>query len=72
MICKTTREFLIHFGLKELNELPTIEEFEEIIKTEAAAEQLTFEEASEVEQPQSGIGSAAMESHLQELDTEFK
>ncbi len=27
----TTREFLLHFGLNELGELPTLEEFEEIL-----------------------------------------
>ena len=27
----TTREFLVHFGLKDLSELPTLEEFEEIM-----------------------------------------
>lgn len=72
ILYKTTKEFLIHFGLKELDELPSIEEFEEIIKNEAVAEQLTFEEDAQMEQPQSEIGSAAIESHLQELDTELK
>ena len=27
----TTREFLIHFGLKDLSELPQLQEFEELI-----------------------------------------
>lgn len=27
----TTREFLVHFGLNDLSELPTLEEFEEIL-----------------------------------------
>ncbi len=30
MLYKTTREFLIHFGLSSLNELPTLKEFEEL------------------------------------------
>ena len=30
MLYKTTREFLIQFGLKDLSELPTLKEFEEI------------------------------------------
>lgn len=30
MLYKTTREFLIHFGLNTLNELPTLKEFEEL------------------------------------------
>src|SRR5438309_5415557 len=33
ILYKTTREFLIHFGMKDLTELPTMEEFEELIKT---------------------------------------
>lgn len=31
---KTTKEFLMHFGLKNLNELPSLEEFEELAKSE--------------------------------------
>jgi len=45
ILYKTTRDFLIHFGLKDLSELPSMEEFEELIKTHAATE-----EAVEVEQ----------------------
>jgi segregation and condensation protein B len=30
MLYKTTREFLVQFGLKDLSELPTLKEFEEI------------------------------------------
>lgn len=30
ILYRTTREFLIHFGLKDLSELPTLKEFEEI------------------------------------------
>jgi segregation and condensation protein B len=32
----TTREFLMHFGLKSLNELPPLEEFEETFGSDAA------------------------------------
>ena len=39
ILYKTTREFLIHFGLKRLDELPSVEEFEELIKTEHSAQQ---------------------------------
>src|SRR5262249_45470222 len=46
ILYKTTREFLVHFGLKDLGELPTMEEFEELIKTQAAAE------AEIIEQPE--------------------
>ena len=39
ILYKTTREFLIHFGLKDLKELPSMEEFEELIKSQASAEE---------------------------------
>ena len=40
ILYKTTRSFLIHFGLKSLSELPSMEEFEELIKTENSAQQV--------------------------------
>ena len=39
ILYKTTREFLVHFGLKDLTDLPTMEEFEELIKNQAATEE---------------------------------
>jgi segregation and condensation protein B len=39
ILYKTTKDFLIHFGLKSLDELPSMEEFEELIKNQAAAEE---------------------------------
>jgi segregation and condensation protein B len=39
ILYKTTKDFLIHFGLKDLSELPSMEEFEELIKTQAASEE---------------------------------
>jgi len=44
ILYKTTREFLVHFGLKDLSDLPTMEEFEELIKNQAATEEETAEE----------------------------
>ena len=40
ILYKTTKEFLVHFGLKDLNELPSMEEFEELIKNQAAEEEI--------------------------------
>jgi len=45
ILYKTTREFLVHFGLKDLSELPSMQEFEDIIRTQAAAEEEIVEEA---------------------------
>ena len=39
ILYKTTRNFLIHFGLKNLDELPSMKEFEELIKAEHSADQ---------------------------------
>jgi segregation and condensation protein B len=44
ILYKTTKDFLVHFGLKDLNELPTMEEFEELIKSQAATEEEIPEE----------------------------
>ncbi|HEY0264449.1 MAG TPA: SMC-Scp complex subunit ScpB [Granulicella sp.] len=51
ILYKTTREFLLRFGLKDLNELPSIEEFEkmagELAETEPVQEEIAMpEEAS--------------------------
>ena len=43
ILYKTTKEFLIHFGLKDLAELPSMEEFEELIKAQAAVEEQIVE-----------------------------
>jgi segregation and condensation protein B len=37
MLYKTTREFLMRFGLKDLGELPSMEEFEELIRSQASS-----------------------------------
>lgn len=42
ILYKTTREFLIHFGLKNLEDLPSMEEFEELIRNENSVEQATL------------------------------
>jgi segregation and condensation protein B len=45
ILYKTTKEFLLRFGLKDLNELPSIEEFEKMAAGELSdSEDLPFEE----------------------------
>jgi segregation and condensation protein B len=46
ILYKTTREFLLRFGLKDVSELPSMEEFEKMA-------------ASELEEPESSSGEAA-------------
>jgi segregation and condensation protein B len=48
ILYKTTKEFLIHFGLKDLSELPSMEEFEELIQSQASADEIT---RTEIELP---------------------
>lgn len=68
ILYKTTREFLVRFGLKDVNELPSLEEFEkmasELAETEAEGaiapgeEELPFaqNEMAEIEQAEEGRG----------------
>lgn len=54
ILYKTTKEFLVQFGLKDLNELPTLKEFEElgrmeIVDERSPTEQLTLPENGEAE-----------------------
>jgi segregation and condensation protein B len=44
ILYKTTKEFLVHFGLNDIGELPSMEEFEELIRTHAAAEEEIVEQ----------------------------
>jgi segregation and condensation protein B len=48
ILYKTTKEFLLRFGLKDLNELPSIEEFEKMAAGELSESELPFEEAKAV------------------------
>jgi segregation and condensation protein B len=50
ILYKTTKEFLIQFGLKDLSELPTLKEFEEIRRMSMADSEAPEAEASTPEQ----------------------
>ncbi len=49
ILYKTTKEFLVQFGLKDVNELPTLKEFEELGRMEIAEPESTPTEPSLVE-----------------------
>ena len=49
ILYKTTKEFLVQFGLKSVNELPTLKEFEELARLEIAEPEVT--PAPEPEEP---------------------
>src|SRR5438445_1745604 len=51
MLYKTTKEFMIQFGLKDLSELPTLKEFEEIKRLAMADEPAESTAASSEETP---------------------
>ena len=49
ILYKTTREFLVQFGLKDLSELPTLKEFEELGRLELVEEAAPAESAAATE-----------------------
>jgi segregation and condensation protein B len=55
MLYKTTKEFLLRFGLKDVNELPSMEEFEKLVAESFQGDLLPAqEEAPPVETPATG------------------
>jgi len=52
ILYKTTKEFLVQFGLKDLSELPTPKEFEELGRLEIAEEESAQLPLLDVEQPE--------------------
>ena len=46
ILYKTTKEFLLRFGLKDVNELPSMEEFEKLVVESFQSDLLPAEEAS--------------------------
>jgi segregation and condensation protein B len=49
ILYKTTKEFLLRFGLKDVNELPSMEEFEKLVAESFQAELMPTEGAAEAE-----------------------
>ena len=47
ILYKTTKEFLLRFGLKDVNELPSMEEFEKLVAESFQSDLLPAEEAGE-------------------------
>ncbi|HUY80958.1 MAG TPA: SMC-Scp complex subunit ScpB [Acidobacteriaceae bacterium] len=77
ILYKTTKEFLLRFGLKDVNELPSMEEFEkmagELTDTEddAAEKELPFEGAAGAEPVVEGTSEAA-EGEVEPAATELQ
>jgi segregation and condensation protein B len=51
ILYKTTKEFLMRFGLKDVNELPSMEEFEKLVAESFQAELIPAESAPSAEGP---------------------
>jgi len=64
----TTREFLVHFGLKDLSEMPQLEEFEELIGEKLSPEIFHPTETAEMELEPAGTPEvqAVAEPELEE------
>ncbi len=62
ILYKTTREFLVQFGLKDLAELPSLKEFQELGRQALESEQEPVIEAPVAETPEPEVEAAAPES----------
>jgi segregation and condensation protein B len=69
ILYKTTREFLLRFGLKDLNELPSIEEFEKMAADLEASEAESDSLATEEELPFAQNEIAEVEENSPEEDS---
>jgi segregation and condensation protein B len=69
ILYKTTREFLLRFGLKDLNELPSIEEFEKMASELAEQEEAEEAPATETELPFEQNEMAAAEDAAEAADS---
>src|ERR1700724_4933211 len=64
ILYKTTKEFLMRFGLKDVNELPSMEEFEKLVAESFQSELIPAERAAsadEIERPTQGTESPEVE-----------
>ena len=58
ILYRTTKEFLMRFGLKDISELPSMEEFEKLVAESFQAELVPAEEATGTSEPESTPESA--------------
>jgi segregation and condensation protein B len=55
ILYKTTKEFLMRFGLKDVNELPSMEEFEKLVAESFQSELIPAEEAAQAESDSAAV-----------------
>lgn len=71
ILYRTSKEFLIHFGLKDLTELPTLKEFEEIASQGFSSDLSAAEELSSLPaRPYSPLGDNQTESPFPDVAAE--
>ena len=62
ILYKTTKEFLMRFGLKDVNELPSMEEFEKLVAESFQGELIPAEDAAQAHETESLSGGRVAES----------
>src|SRR5579864_4889853 len=72
ILYKTTREFLMRFGLKDVNELPSMEEFEKLVAQSFQEELVPAESAAAVNEPAPTLDNAQPAETASEPATEEK
>jgi segregation and condensation protein B len=65
ILYRTTKEFLMRFGLKDVNELPSMEEFEKLVAESFQGELIPAEESTETPEPDSRQPEMIAESAAQ-------
>jgi segregation and condensation protein B len=68
ILYKTTREFLIQFGLNSLAELPTLKEFEELRRLALSDAEENFQPLASNEQPAAAAQDATVAEDRQEVN----
>jgi segregation and condensation protein B len=69
ILYKTTKDFLLRFGLKDINELPSIEEFEKMAGELTEQEEIPMEQAQEHHAPETADElQAERHTHLPQAD----
>ena len=65
ILYKTTKEFLMRFGLKDVNELPSMEEFEKLVAESFQGELISAEDAADAQETDSPQAEEIAESAAQ-------
>jgi segregation and condensation protein B len=71
ILYKTSREFLLRFGLKDVGELPSMEEFEKLVAESFQADLLPGESAAPSSDPASASASSETEQAAPEQHSTF-